>query len=125
MVVAFPAGMNRAAIEAACRKIQSQSSASASIPPTLVPHILGAHGRHDVLRQIELLSDEQLHTLRADILGGIRTKAARPDGTDDPVKARKIFLSLGDAGKEIWGSAYAATKREFDRASKAASNPAK
>jgi hypothetical protein len=118
MVVAFPAGMSQATIEAACRKIHGQSSGK--IPPKLAAHILSAHGRLDVSGRLELLSDEQLQTLRADILEGVRAKAARPDGSDDPVKARKIFLSLGDAGKEIWGSAYAATKRRFDNESKGA-----
>jgi len=125
MVVAFPADMSQPDIEAACRRIHAQSSGSAKILPKLAAHILGAHGRPDALRQIEMLSDEQLHTLQADILEGIRVKAARPDGSYDPVKARKIFLSLGDAGKEIWGRDYTSKKREFDRASKAASISAK
>jgi len=109
-------------VSKAVHQAAKQASGSA---PKLAAHILSAHGREDVSRRLEPLSDEQLQTLQADILEGIRAKAARPDGSYDPVKARKIFLSLGDAGKEIWGSDYTTKKREFDRASKAASTSAK
>jgi hypothetical protein len=106
-------------VSKAIHEASNKSSASAKIPPKLATLILSAHGRQDVSRRLELLSNDQLRVLQVDILEGIRAKSARPDGSYDPVKARKIFLSLGDSGKEIWGSDYRATKRQFDQASKA------
>jgi len=62
----------------------------------------------------EILPPDLLDFFRSEIGAAIRKKAG------DPVKARKIFLSLGKTARIVFGPDYSRVKQEFDRASKAA-----
>ena len=74
----------------------------------------GERAKDDARWLVSLLSSDLLDFFRAEISVAIREKAG------DPVKARKIFLSLGKTARIVFGPDYSRVKQEFDRASKAA-----
>ena len=63
---------------------------------------------------VSILPTDLLDFFRSEISAAIREKAG------EPIKARKIFLSLGKTDRIVFGSDYSRIKQEFDRASRAA-----
>ncbi|MGA2857576.1 MAG: hypothetical protein ABSE40_11945 [Candidatus Sulfotelmatobacter sp.] len=86
----------------------------------IVLHLLnsGAKGHEDASWLAEVLAEdaELLAFFRAEVSTAIREKAG------DPVKARKIFLSMGKTARAIFGPEYASTKKNLDAESRAAAN---
>jgi hypothetical protein len=75
---------------------------------------VGARAKGDTRWLVSALPADLLGFFRSEVSNAIREKAA------DPVKARKIFLSLGKTARIVFGPDYSRVKQEFDRASKAA-----
>jgi hypothetical protein len=74
----------------------------------------GSRVQEDASWLVSFLPVDLLNFFRSEFGDAIRQKAG------DPVKARKIFLSMGKTAKIVFGSDYWRVKQEFDRASKAA-----
>lgn len=72
----------------------------------------GSRVAEDARWLVSILPVELQSFFRSEINVSIREKAA------DPVKARKIFLSMGKTARIIFGDSYAQVKREYDRASR-------
>lgn len=75
---------------------------------------VGARGKEDARWLVSILPPDLLRFFRLAISAAIREKAG------NPVKARKIFLSLGQTAKVIFGPEYASTKKKLDTESRAA-----
>ena len=74
----------------------------------------GARAKEDAAWLVGILPADLLGFFRSEINAAIREKAG------EPIKARKIFLSLGKTARIVFGSDYSRIKQEFDRASRAA-----
>jgi hypothetical protein len=74
----------------------------------------GARAKEDARWRVSVLPPDLLRFFRSEITVAIREKAG------DPVKARKIFLSLGQTAKVIFGPQYASEKKKLDTESRAA-----
>jgi hypothetical protein len=87
---------------------------------SIVAHFLkfGARASEDSKWFVGILPTDLQAFFRAEFLKALRDKAG------DPVKARKLFLSLGTTGKAIFGDDYKRTRRVMDAESKAALNTA-
>jgi len=86
-----------------------------TILKTIVSHFLnfGARAESDARWLCNILPADLLGFLRAEVSKAIGDKAG------DPVKARKIFLSMGKTAKTIFGPEYPSTKRAFDNEARA------
>jgi len=65
---------------------------------------------------MDTLAADQRNDFRDAVRVAINQRASNDAG-----KARKIFYSLGDTGRYIFGDTYPQVKKDFDRASKAVS----
>ena len=81
---------------------------------TIVLRLLnvGARAKEDARGLVSILPPDLLGFFRSEISIAIREKAG------DPVKARKVFLSLGQTAKVIFGPEYATTKKKLDAESR-------
>ncbi len=76
---------------------------------------LGAKASEDARWLVSILPADVLPFFRAEVCNAITAKAG------NPVKARKIFLSMGKTARAIFGPEYARTKKMLDAQSRAVS----
>lgn len=118
-VVAFPATMTADEVEVACRDIHAKQKLASGhqVDTKLVARLLNGGSRlaDDAQRVMDTMPAERREAFRDAVRSAINDKAA-----GDPVKARKIFLSLGKTARAIFGLEYASTKKRLDAESRAA-----
>lgn len=109
--VAFPDRMSDAEIAVAVRNLRTQENAESKVVLRLLNG--GARLADDAERVMQTFTADQAESFRDAFRAAINDKAA-----GDPIKARKIFLAVGDTARKVFGNSYAQMRREFDRASK-------